>query len=482
VTDARSTLRHAGLLIVQHGFHVIGAALFAVLVPRLMGPVAFGQYALMMSISMWFALVSGLGATAMMTRAAPVFVSREDHEGLAKLVTNLVTVRALTGLLAAAAYVAITAGLFGDLEPVAVAFMAGSVWSRAIANPYYALFLGLGRAARWGLGDLLRRWLILVFVIAGFWLQGLRGACAGVLAANIVALIVAIWLGRSYIRWQEIRLDLVYLRPFLRTGASFAAGNLLVALVQRSGETLVRVTTDDYAQVGFYGVTYSVYLTAANALWQGTIAFAPMLMRLHHQGNARLVRAWQERLMTVGAMGAGAGLLGVLFFGDAIVLAVLGPEYRPVADSLIPITLALAALSIGAVGRVAALVADRPGVSATAAAIELAVFWAIGFWLIPRQGSLGGAVAVLFASIAYAVFITLRMRRALPCSAASGVSAIGLAVVFAPLAWIPLGWPTRIALLLGCLAAYAWVLFYFKVITREDWALVRREARAYPPK
>jgi hypothetical protein len=53
--------------------------------------------------------------------------------------------------------------------------------------------------------------------------------------------------------WSHLDLTRRYLSPYLRTGTYFAAGNLLLALVHRSGETLVRLATDDYTQIGFYG-------------------------------------------------------------------------------------------------------------------------------------------------------------------------------------------------------------------------------------
>ena len=72
--DARPTLRNAAALMAQRLLHIIAAALFALMVPRLMGPAVFGRYALLTSVSMWFAMLSGLGAVSVMTRAVPPLV------------------------------------------------------------------------------------------------------------------------------------------------------------------------------------------------------------------------------------------------------------------------------------------------------------------------------------------------------------------------------------------------------------------------
>jgi hypothetical protein len=71
VTEARLVLRNAGWLMAQRGLHVVAAAVFAVLVPRLMGPAVYGRYAPLTSVSMWFTLLSDLGAASFMTLSVP---------------------------------------------------------------------------------------------------------------------------------------------------------------------------------------------------------------------------------------------------------------------------------------------------------------------------------------------------------------------------------------------------------------------------
>jgi hypothetical protein len=43
----RATVRNAGFLVLQRGFHVLVGLLFAILIPRVMGPAAFGRFALL---------------------------------------------------------------------------------------------------------------------------------------------------------------------------------------------------------------------------------------------------------------------------------------------------------------------------------------------------------------------------------------------------------------------------------------------------
>ena len=179
VGDAGHTMRNAGLLMAQRGFHVLGVTLFAVLVPRLMGPALFGRYALLISVSLWFALLNAPGAVSMLTRSIPRFVAANDGDGLRRLATSLVVLRALTGSFAAVGYFLVSTLVLGEPDRVAAAFVAAGVLCCTVGTLSFALFLGLNQAARWGLGDLLHRWLALAFVPIGFAAAGLRGACLG---------------------------------------------------------------------------------------------------------------------------------------------------------------------------------------------------------------------------------------------------------------------------------------------------------------
>ena len=78
MSDAHRTVRNAGWLVGQRVVHVAAATLFAVAVPRLMGPDVFGQYSLLTSVSMWFAMLSGLGAVSLMSRIVPALTAAGD--------------------------------------------------------------------------------------------------------------------------------------------------------------------------------------------------------------------------------------------------------------------------------------------------------------------------------------------------------------------------------------------------------------------
>ena len=477
MSDARRTTRNAGWLILQRGVHVVTATLFALLVPRLMGPVGFGKYALLTSVAMWFGMLSGLGAVSLMTRVVPQLSAAGDTAGLRKLVTSLLALRGSTGLLAGLSYFAIVAVLAGEIDRVAVTLIAAAVFCRAIGNSCFSLFLGLNRAARWGLGDLARHLLTLAGVLVGFPIAGLRGACAGILAANVVVLVAGLIGARPYLRWSALDLRREYLAPYLKVGTSFAAGNLLLALAQRSGETIVRMASHDYTQVGFFGAAYNAYLNGAYVLWHSAIAFAPLLVGLQHRDDTAGVSEWLGRLLKWMTVGAALVALATALVGDDVVPRLLGPAYAPVAASLWPLSLSLFMMAACSVGRLGALVVDRPWLSAGAAASELAVCWTAGLLLAPRYGSEGMAWAVLCGTAAYAAVITWRTRDGIGYSPRAAIEAAALVVPWLVLAFFRGGPLRNAALLVVASAGYLGLLGWRGVITLDELRSLRDVVR-----
>ena len=56
ISEAQTTVRNAGGILVQRGLHAASGFAFALVVPRLMGPDIYGRYSLLASLSIWFLL------------------------------------------------------------------------------------------------------------------------------------------------------------------------------------------------------------------------------------------------------------------------------------------------------------------------------------------------------------------------------------------------------------------------------------------
>jgi hypothetical protein len=178
-------------------------------------------------------------------RYAPVLVGAGDWPGLRRLFSQLLVVRVVSGAAAMAVYLVLGLAWLREFDGLVIVAAALTVPVGAVAAVLFALFLGLNRAARWGLGELTQRWLILGAVPLGFLAGGLRGACVGWLLADLLMLALGLAWAWPYISRDVRRPDPSYVRPYMRFGAAFFASRLLIVAAQTSGEPLIRAVTGD---------------------------------------------------------------------------------------------------------------------------------------------------------------------------------------------------------------------------------------------
>lgn len=465
IGEAHITVRNAGLLIVQRGFEVLGTFVFAALIPRLMGPDIYGQYALVTSLSIWFIILSDLGFTQVMGRYVPQFMFQEKRENLQKFFSHLLTVSLVSGGLSSLLYLLFTSLWLEDMNALILVTMAGIVLVRVLAHPFFALLLGLNQTARWGMAEMMRRWMSLVLLLPGFYLDGLRGACLGLLLTELAVLAIGVCWGKSYLSWSNFHLNLSYLSPYLRFGLIFFLTGLTFASFNRSGELLIRLFYNNYVQVGYFGLSFSVYLTVAMFIPQITIAFTPLLTALLAKGDNGAIRQWTEQLLKWLAVGGVLVVFAVLLLGEDLVPIVLGRAYRPVATNLFPLSLALLTHALGSIATLLTLIYEQPKMALVAGTIRLSAFWVLGLPLVSCWGSLGGCVAVLAASTIYAFYFNWRIQKVISYSLRKWILAIGLGSFFLPLWWLRSSCIANLTLYGIFVAGYFFFLFSLRIIT-----------------
>ena len=480
--EAQSALRNAGFLVIQRGGLLAAGVLFAVLVPRLMGPAAYGRFALVVSLSTLFAMCSTLGFTEVAGRFLPELSRRTDQRDLNRLIGGLLSVRLIAGALLAAAFLGLTLLWLPDLGMGALAAVTAAIFVRAVSHLLFAFFLGLNQAARWGAGELLSRSLLLVFVLPGYALDGFRGACVGLLLTEVATLAVALGWTRPLLAHARLGLDAAHLGPYLRVGLVYFGVNLLLIAFQASGESLVRLVTHDYAEVSYFGISNSIHLSAVAALQQLSLAFTALLATLRAQRADAALREGLRRLVGWTAAGGVAAVFGVLLLGPAVIPLVVGRSFEPVVQTMIPMTVALLPLALSSVAGVVAVTHDRAGVLLLGAALRLAVFWGAGPVLAMRAGALGACEAVLLAYVVQAAYLgwTLRAQMA-PAMRTWSACALGGAL-FLPLVRLRSSLSVDCALFAVALAGFFGVMLLTRVLAVsqvvETWRALGHAGRA----
>ncbi len=459
-------------MLIQRGLQVLGALAFAVVVPRLMGPEAYGAYALVTSLAAWFVLLGGLGLTNVIGRYMPGLVGREEGSVLQRFAGNLVVLRILSGGLAAFLYLVVMRLLFTELDGLLLWLIALNVWVQGLSTLLFAVFLGLNRADLWGTGDTLRRWLTVLLLPFCVWLGGLRGAGAALIVTEVTVIATGVWLMPLRLSWPDLRPEPARLAPYLRFGLIFFGSQLLLAAFQAGGEVLVRAISGDYVEVAYFALANSVYQTAAASIPPLAWSFVPLLSSRLESGDTRTINLWVERFVTWLAVVGIVVTLGCLFLAEAVTPLVFGEAYSPVATNLVPLSVAFVVLGLGTATSLLALVHGRPGEALVASTIRLVSFWALGVPLVRWHGSWGACLAVAGASIAHAAYAGWRMRAELGSAARRWVTAVVLGVVPVPLLWLGSSVMARGVLCVAAVVCYLLILLLFDVVNVSDVRIV----------
>ena len=475
--DEQRTLRNAGVVVASRVLHVAAATLFAIAVPRLLGPVRFGRYALLTSVSEWFGQLSGLGVFSLVTRVVPQLIASGRSVDTDRLFTNLFAWRLVTAMAVAAVYSIIVLAWLDEPDALAAALIAAALPGRILANVCFGLFLGRNQAVRWTAGDLLQRWLLLVLVVLGAVVGGLRGACAGYFLASLVVLLVGVVGTRRSLRWELLDPTMRYLRPYLRIGLSYAAAHATHMIALRSGTVVVRLATGSYLQVGYFGAAMAMYQMGGSTMWQLALSLTPFFVARFHAGDRAAVAGWLERLLVLFVLGAVLVNLAVLFVGADLLPRLLGADYAPIVATVTPLAAALVPFACAAIGRMAALIVDRPRVAAAAGAAELAAAWIAGVVLAARQGAPGAALGVLVATCVWAAIMLWPLRAVLPVSMKPALKALALGAAFTPVALLRGGPAVNAALLLASAGAYLALAVRLHIVSPRDLETLRHLAR-----
>jgi O-antigen/teichoic acid export membrane protein len=205
------------------------------------------------------------------------------------------------------------------------------------------------------------------------------------------------------------------------------------------------------------------------------LAFLPLLAHLRAQGRLAEARQWASRLLK--ALSAAFVVVG---FGTALLAAdliprLVGRAFRPAVPLLLPVSLALIAHVAGGVGRLMALVLDRPRLALLAALASAGVLVGLGLPLGARFGALGVTWAMTAAAAMHAAVLLAAVQRETPLRLAPWLGVLGFGGLFALGAWIPVpGLGARAALFVALVAGYAAALHVSRLVTMEEVSALRR--------
>lgn len=382
---------NAGWMLVEKIFRVFSVFLFSALIARQLGPEAFGQLNLYMTLAGAVWVLASLGLDALMLRD---FARGEVNSN--RLLSTVYTLRACVLVASAVAMIA-----YALLAPQSFPSKEARYGFIVIAmslpfynvNSYYPFYQANSRSQFVTLVSIVALMvsalLKVSFLVWGgsfFWLS-----CA--IATDIVVLHVAFTI------MQKRSLAKVSLRDFdaklagrlLREGAPLAVSAVLVVIYTR----IDQVFLDRLAgarELGLYGAATRVSEAFVFLPTLVSTSFFPMIAADLSRKN---VQSYFDVVTAFAAFGAAALAAASWWF----VPWIFGEEYRgAVLVSVVLLAATFFAVSGGATTNYF-VAKGMPYVRLVRSIIGIAVNIALNFALVPRHGALGAAVSALLSQI-----------------------------------------------------------------------------------
>ena len=476
-TEARRMGRSLSLITINKVIQLMGGALWALMVPRWMGPEGYGRFALAMSISLLLWWVGDLGGLEVFGRHIPTLLEKDPERARALFgQTFLVRVGIALSLIPLMWVVGpLIAPWLKGWPAVLIAVSAGL---HIISWTSYHLLYARKEMGKWAteLSWRLLTQLPLVLLAGKF---SLTAQMAAYTANELIYLTIAWWWTRDWFRWEHLRPRLSLLRPYVRMGLGFWATNVGLILLFRTGTLMVQVLTGNSAQVSFYDLALTVFFLVYTIIDQLIRSFLPTVSEFHEGGDVERVGRWLQVLTRWGTALAVVAVIGVQLTADWVLPIILGHAYGEAATVLRIMLLSLPALVLVGVGTVAAAVHQSPRVKLIAIAVGALTFWVSAVVITPRYGAVGTAWALTLGLNVYALLLFSQVRRALQFPWGQLLLLVLLGVPFLFLRpWVSS--QILLSLLVSGLAAGAYILtaLAFRLLSldflRMVWDVVRK--------
>ncbi|HEY8544776.1 MAG TPA: hypothetical protein VIL36_07000 [Acidimicrobiales bacterium] len=403
-------------------------ALLATVVPRALGPDAYGRFSVPLTIVTLGSLAMSLGGPTLMARYVPT-APEPDRVALARaLGGRLARGRALQ-LAALVPVAGVAVAVDPDaFPPATTALVLVALAASVAAGLALQVPLGLGRTVPWALRYPLQNAVLVAAVLVLHPLAGDTGAVVAILVSALAALAFAAVVAGPVL---AARVDPVPIPAgAVRFGRLQAGGAALVQAAHRGGVVAVAVLGGSAAETGYAALAIGIALGATYAVLQAFTVALPHLSDAGRAGAAGDPEAVLGRLADVLLLALVPGSLVAALLLDTAVPAVFGDDFRAATAAFGP-ALALVVLAplSSLLVQVAAL-RFRPGVALANGVAAAATFLVVAALAVPRWEA-AGATAAGAAATAAGALVSLRLLPGAARPRTIAASLAGAALVMA---------------------------------------------------
>ena len=405
-------------------------ALLILVVPRALGPTAYGEFAVAFAVVSVLSLGLGLGAPLAAIRYLPAVPPTEQAARARAVAASVASSRAR--ILGVATVAAVAGAVALDLSVPLTLVVCAAAWCSVGSSVASELGLAVGRPRVWNARFPLENGLVVVAAPAGHALSGSHGAIGGMALACATTFVVLFQRLAGELRSAPAG---AALPPEAATYARLQTITVILGtFVNRGGPLAMSLAGASSAQTGFAAIATGVGTAGTATMTSLLTVQLPRLVQrgLEKPGEAEDDAARTARATLLVAMAA--ALPAALIAGPAIELA-LGPGFAGARDAVV---LALPSVPLGAVLGLASLISSlrlRPGALTSAWALGGVAFAAVAAVAVPALDAEGAALALLAGVLVASSAATLLLGgRAMRTSWAASVAGAALVLAAGALA------------------------------------------------
>lgn len=404
---------------------LITLVLLATVVPRVLGPEAYGRFSVPLTIVTLGALAMTLGGPMVLARFVPAAAAERRVAVALAVGSRLAKGRAVQVAVIAVGAAGLTAVDPDRFPPALVAAVVVALALNVATGLALQIALGLGRTGPWSL-----RWPVqnAVLVAAVLVLEPRYGD-GGAVAAILLAALVGAGFGLVVLR------PILAVRPdpasvpegAIRFGTFHAAGAALTQFAQRGGVLAAALLAGSETETAYTALTIGIALGATYAVLQAFTVSLPHLADAEAATRAEgVLRRLAGTLLVAIVPGA---IVGVVLL-DPLVPVVFGDDYRGAAAAFVP---ALALVVLAPVNALLVQVASlrlRPEAAFASGLAAATTFVAVSLVAVEAHGAVG-ATSAAAAGVAAGALVAARMLPGAVGLRLGAASTVGLGAVLA---------------------------------------------------
>ena len=414
VTGTHDVRRRGGSRAVI-GVSLIGKAaegltlvVLVVLMPRVLGPADYGDFAVALSTVTLVAAALALGGPTLLSRFVPVEAIDARRRTARAIGERFLRVRVIQSGIVVAAAVMLVAVAPERFPATVTALVAAAVLLDSMATLGFQVVLGLSGTTLWSFRYPLQNAIVCGAGLVLYGVAGVTGAIAGItLGAAATALVATVAVvGRLRgVPPAPTLPDGVIRFAFVQTVSGF-----FLQLVQRGTVIAVVLLASSSTEAGFAALASGVALAASYVVWQAFVVELPALAARYDEATEDVEQSVRRLTWLSTIVMIPVGVVGVLVVDEGLP-RVVGSGFADAAPAFAPALAILPFAGLTAAATQLSALRLRPGSRLVANAGGAIVFLVTAALAVPRWGSVGGTAALLAATAVTACLVPALLPR-----------------------------------------------------------------------